>query len=70
MVAAQKRDHFQIIDSLNSLGLDAMDKITLIEYVKDRYVLLDGNNRLCSRRIFAKYPPDFTIGAVILWPIL
>ncbi len=41
---AQKLDHFQIIDSLNSLGLDVMDKITLIEYVKNHYGFLDENN--------------------------
>ncbi len=30
---------------LNFLKIDRMDKITLIEYVKNRYILLNENNR-------------------------
>jgi hypothetical protein len=30
------------------MEIDLLDKVVVIKYIKDHYVLLDDNNRLCA----------------------
>jgi FKBP-type peptidyl-prolyl cis-trans isomerase 2 len=57
------------MESLQALGLNEKELITVIEYVPDHFILVDGNHRIAAHYILNK-GKDFKITAEVLAPVL
>ena len=57
------------MQSIQKLGVDQTDKIVVVEFLPGKYMLLDGNNRLCAQSLIHA-DEEFEVSANVLWPVL